>query len=171
MYCRALLLFSHQRWQMAESSSPGSRLTSGQGSVSLLIQQSNSKTLFSGVTLYNFTTGEYPFEGDTIFKLFENIGKGEFTVPQSVRSFIWVSCWMDGWLWLVVKVSLLLIPPYFGFSFQMIRHQTLCRWTKFWKHCCDGCLQQSQRIGLICLPSLGMTGAGRDFLGGDTNVF
>jgi len=38
----------------------------------------------SGVTLYNFTTGEYPFEGDTIFKLFENIGKGEFTVPQSV---------------------------------------------------------------------------------------
>ena len=40
--------------------------------------------IFSGVTLYNFTTGEYPFEGDTIFKLFENIGKGEFTVPQSV---------------------------------------------------------------------------------------
>ena len=36
------------------------------------------------MTLYNFTTGEYPFEGDTIFKLFENIGKGEFTVPQSV---------------------------------------------------------------------------------------
>jgi len=39
----------------------------------------------SGVTLYNFVTGEYPFEGDTIFKLFENIGKGEFTVPQSVE--------------------------------------------------------------------------------------
>ena len=38
------------------------------------------------MTLYNFTTGEYPFEGDTIFKLFENIGKGEFTVPQSVGS-------------------------------------------------------------------------------------
>ena len=32
----------------------------------------------SGVTLYNFTTGIYPFEGDTIFKLFENIGKGDF---------------------------------------------------------------------------------------------
>ena len=44
----------------------------------------NCKLIFSGVTLYNFTTGEYPFEGDTIFKLFENIGKGEFTVPQSV---------------------------------------------------------------------------------------
>jgi len=39
----------------------------------------------SGVTLYNFTTGEYPFEGDTIFKLFENIGKGDFSVPQTVE--------------------------------------------------------------------------------------
>ena len=38
------------------------------------------------MTLYNFITGEYPFEGDTIFKLFENIGKGEFTVPQAVSS-------------------------------------------------------------------------------------
>ena len=35
----------------------------------------------SGVTLYNFVTGSYPFEGDTIFRLFENIGKGEFSVP------------------------------------------------------------------------------------------
>ena len=25
-----------------------------------------------GITLYNFTTGQYPFEGETIFKLFEN---------------------------------------------------------------------------------------------------
>ena len=31
-----------------------------------------------GVTLFNFNTGDYPFEGETIFKLFENIGKGEF---------------------------------------------------------------------------------------------
>jgi len=36
----------------------------------------------AGVTLFNFVTGSYPFEGDTIFRLFENIGKGEFTVPQ-----------------------------------------------------------------------------------------
>ncbi len=36
----------------------------------------------SGVTLYNFVTGEYPFEGDTIFRLFENIAKGEFKVPK-----------------------------------------------------------------------------------------
>ena len=37
-----------------------------------------------GVTLYNFTTGGYPFEGETIFKLFENIGKCEFSVPNYV---------------------------------------------------------------------------------------
>jgi len=33
----------------------------------------------AGVSLYNFTTGDYPFQGDTIFKLFENIAKGEFS--------------------------------------------------------------------------------------------
>ena len=38
----------------------------------------------SGVTLYNFTTGVYPFEGETIFKLFENIGKCEFSVPSHI---------------------------------------------------------------------------------------
>ena len=37
-----------------------------------------------GVTLYNFTTGEYPFEGETIFKLFENIGRCEVRVPSYV---------------------------------------------------------------------------------------
>ena len=35
-----------------------------------------------GVTLFNFVTGSYPFEGNTIFRLFENIGKGEFEVPK-----------------------------------------------------------------------------------------
>jgi len=37
-----------------------------------------------GVTLFNFSTGDYPFEGETIFKLFENIGKGEFSVPTYI---------------------------------------------------------------------------------------
>jgi len=37
-----------------------------------------------GITLFNFSTGEYPFEGETIFKLFENIGKGDFSVPSYV---------------------------------------------------------------------------------------
>lgn len=39
----------------------------------------------SGVTLYNLNTGLYPFEGDNIFKLFENIGKGEFTIPDEIE--------------------------------------------------------------------------------------
>lgn len=33
---------------------------------------------------YNITTGKYPFEGDNIFKLFENIGKGIYTIPDGV---------------------------------------------------------------------------------------
>ena len=37
----------------------------------------------SGITLFNFVTGDYPFEGNTIFRLFENIGKGVFDVPRS----------------------------------------------------------------------------------------
>lgn len=30
------------------------------------------------------TTGKYPFEGETVFLLFENIAKGEFTIPEDV---------------------------------------------------------------------------------------
>lgn len=35
---------------------------------------------------YNFTTGEYPFEGENIYKLFENIGKGDFTIPRQIEN-------------------------------------------------------------------------------------
>ncbi|CAB4066694.1 STK11 [Lepeophtheirus salmonis] len=35
----------------------------------------------AGVTLFNFVTGQYPFEGETIFRLFEAIGKGIFEFP------------------------------------------------------------------------------------------
>ncbi|CAH1161189.1 unnamed protein product [Phyllotreta striolata] len=38
----------------------------------------------SGVTLYNITTGLYPFEGGTIFRLFETIGKGDFDIPNDI---------------------------------------------------------------------------------------
>ncbi|PIO36663.1 hypothetical protein AB205_0166390 [Aquarana catesbeiana] len=31
---------------------------------------------------YNITTGLYPFEGDNIYKLFENIGKGDYSIPE-----------------------------------------------------------------------------------------
>lgn len=31
------------------------------------------------------TTGVYPFEGDNIFKLFENIGKGQYQIPDGLE--------------------------------------------------------------------------------------
>lgn len=36
----------------------------------------------SGVTLYNITTGSYPFEGDNIYRLLENIGKSQWVAPD-----------------------------------------------------------------------------------------
>ena len=40
--------------------------------------------LFFSFPRYNITSGKYPFEGENIYKLFENIGKGEFTIPEGV---------------------------------------------------------------------------------------
>ncbi|XP_050343124.1 serine/threonine-protein kinase stk11 isoform X1 [Nymphalis io] len=37
----------------------------------------------SGVTLYNMTTGRYPFEGDNVYRLLEAIGRGEPAPPPS----------------------------------------------------------------------------------------
>lgn len=34
---------------------------------------------------YNITTGLYPFEGDNVYRLFENIGKGDFTIPFDIE--------------------------------------------------------------------------------------
>lgn len=38
----------------------------------------------SGITLYNIVTGKFPFQGDNIYRLFENIGKGDFTIPDDL---------------------------------------------------------------------------------------
>lgn len=38
----------------------------------------------SGVTLFNLTTGKYPFEEDNIYRLFEVIGKGIVTIPPEL---------------------------------------------------------------------------------------
>lgn len=38
----------------------------------------------SGVTLYNLVSGEYPFEGDVIMRLFDNIANQPLKMPQSV---------------------------------------------------------------------------------------
>jgi len=37
-----------------------------------------------GVTLYNITTGQYPFEADSIYKLFENIARGDYVIPENI---------------------------------------------------------------------------------------
>ena len=33
-------------------------------------------------------TGLYPFEGETVFKLFENIGIGVFTIPTDINELL-----------------------------------------------------------------------------------
>lgn len=33
---------------------------------------------------YNITTGLYPFEGDNIYRLFECIGRAEYTFPEGL---------------------------------------------------------------------------------------
>uniref|UniRef100_A0A915Q585 non-specific serine/threonine protein kinase n=1 Tax=Setaria digitata TaxID=48799 RepID=A0A915Q585_9BILA len=38
-----------------------------------------------GVTLYNMVSGEYPFEGDVIMRLFDNIAKQPLKMPSSVQ--------------------------------------------------------------------------------------
>ena len=43
---------------------------------------------FSILNRYNITTGLYPFEGENIYKLFENIGKGKYTIPDTVDSLL-----------------------------------------------------------------------------------
>lgn len=34
------------------------------------------------------TTGLYPFEGENIYKLFENIGRGVYTIPDSIDKML-----------------------------------------------------------------------------------
>ena len=38
----------------------------------------------AAVTLFNFLSGGYPFDGDNIYHLFENIGKGVYTIPDCI---------------------------------------------------------------------------------------
>ena len=37
---------------------------------------------------YNLTTGGYPFEGDNIYRLFENIGTGKYTIPEECDTLL-----------------------------------------------------------------------------------
>ncbi|XP_014211652.1 serine/threonine-protein kinase STK11 [Copidosoma floridanum] len=71
----------------------------------------------SGVTLYNITTGAYPFEGDNIYKLYENIGSGEYTIPSEVDDVL--KSLLEGMLQKDISAR---------FTLQQIRHHpwTLC---------------------------------------------
>ncbi|XP_034944871.1 serine/threonine-protein kinase STK11 [Chelonus insularis] len=71
----------------------------------------------SGVTLYNITTGIYPFEGDNIYKLYENIGKGYYTIPEEVEDDL--SSLLQG---------MLQKEPEKRFTLQEVKHHT---WTIF----------------------------------------
>ena len=37
---------------------------------------------------FNILTGKYPFEGENIYRLFENIGKGELVIPDGVEDIL-----------------------------------------------------------------------------------
>lgn len=40
--------------------------------------------VFYSYCRFNIVTGKYPFEGENIYRLFENIGKGEMVIPDEV---------------------------------------------------------------------------------------
>lgn len=71
---------------------PNDDCTTGQGSPAFQPPEiANGHDVFSGfkvdiwstgVTLYNITTGLYPYEGDNIYKLLENIGKCKWVAPD-----------------------------------------------------------------------------------------
>lgn len=67
----------------------------------------------SGVTLYNLVTGLYPFEGDSIYRLFENIGRGEYSIPVEIEDPL-----RD------LILGMLRKEPYERFSIQQIRQHT-----------------------------------------------
>lgn len=52
------------------------------------VSEINHKKVFNITNLftlsYNITTGCYPFEGDNIYRLLENIGKGAWSVPEGM---------------------------------------------------------------------------------------
>ncbi|XP_017117416.1 serine/threonine-protein kinase stk11 [Drosophila elegans] len=73
----------------------------------------------SGVTLYNLVTGQYPFEGDNIYRLLENIGRGQWEAPE--------------WLYELdpdfanLILGMLQADPSKRLSLQEIRHDTWFR--------------------------------------------
>ena len=56
--------------------------------ISTVLVKPLTESVLLFVFRYNITTGLYPFEGENIYKLFENIGKGKYTIPESVDSIL-----------------------------------------------------------------------------------
>jgi len=73
----------------------------------------------SGVTLYNITTGLYPYEGNNIYRLLENIGKCEWYPPT------WLESDLSDLL-----VNMLRQQPHDRFSIQQIRNHAWCKLNK-----------------------------------------
>ncbi|KAJ8981303.1 hypothetical protein NQ317_004040 [Molorchus minor] len=60
-----------------------------QGGLRAIVSQNNNEVWVTSYCIlsddmYNLTTGLYPFEGDNIYRLFENIGKGEFVISNDI---------------------------------------------------------------------------------------
>lgn len=99
---------------------PNDDCTTGQGSPAFQPPEiANGHDVFSGfkvdiwstgVTLYNITTGLYPYEGDNIYKLLENIGKCEWVAPD----------WLEARL-ADLLTNILQANPARRFSLQQIR--------------------------------------------------
>lgn len=76
---------------------------------------------------YNITTSLYPFEGDNIYKLFENIGKGDYTIPEECGPLL--SDLLRGQS--AQRSSRVIALPYFAIGFQIlplsiIPHNSVC---------------------------------------------
>ncbi|XP_021693314.1 serine/threonine-protein kinase stk11 [Aedes aegypti] len=106
---------------------PNDDCTTGQGSPAFQPPEiANGHEVFSGfkvdiwstgVTLYNITTGLYPYEGDNIYKLLENISRCDWVAPE----------WLESRL-ADLLTNILQEDPANRFSLQQIRHH---EWFKF----------------------------------------
>ncbi|XP_044314514.1 serine/threonine-protein kinase stk11 [Drosophila rhopaloa] len=109
--------------------SPDDTCTTGQGSPAFQPPEiANGHETFagykvdiwsSGVTLYNLATGQYPFEGDNIYRLLENIGRGQWEAPE------WLYELDPDFAKLIL--GMLQADPNKRLSLQEIRHDTWFR--------------------------------------------
>ena len=71
---------------------------------------------------YNITTSLYPFEGDNIYKLFENIGKGHYSVPEECGPLLSGLLRGKSLDWLTL---LLALPIFYFMVLNLIRDESI----------------------------------------------